>query len=228
MAVIEDKEFGTIAVRRGARSHAMKATVAPNGSLRVSVPSYAPLFMVKRMIAGSRNELRKLLDTRPQLELSDGMSIGKSHTLLIRRGATRSVRKQGLQLLLTLSATDSLQDPTLIADMRTHIQATLRKEAKAHLPKRIRYLADSFGFDYSSLRFTHASSRWGSCNSKQAISLNIALMGLPFELIDYVLIHELSHTRQLNHSAAFWAEVERCDPHYKQHRKLLKQYNPGI
>lgn len=228
MPVIEDKEFGTISVRKVARSSSMKATVAPNGLLRVSVPSYAPIFMVKRMIASSRDDLRALMNARPQIEIKDGMSIGKSHTLLLRRGATQSVRLQGLHLIVTLSTADSVNDASLISAVRTQILAILRKEAKHHLPMRIRYLADQHGFDFTSLRFTHASSRWGSCNNKKAISLNIALMNLPFELIDYVLVHELSHTKHLNHSQAFWNEVERVDPGYKLHRKQLKGFNPSI
>jgi predicted metal-dependent hydrolase len=228
MATIEDKEFGTITVRRVSRSSSMRATVAPSGSLRLSVPSYAPLFMVKRMIASSRSELRRLLDTRPALRLSDGMSIGKSHTLLVKRGAATSVKRTGLHVIATLGPGDSSDDPVIVDMVRTQMRAILRKEAKAHLPKRIAYLAQQHGFTYSSLRFTHASSRWGSCNNKQAISLNIALMNLPFELMDYVLIHELAHTEHLNHSKDFWNEVERVDPDFRSHRTQLKQYNPAV
>lgn len=228
MPTIEDKEFGPITVRRTGNSRSMKATVAPSGTLRISVPSYTPLFMVKRMIAGSRKELQLLLNTRPKLSLANGMRIGKSHTMFVRSGPSARIHLTGLQLIVTLAPEDSLEDSQLVNDVRTRIQAILRKEAKHHLPKRIRYIADRHGFDYSSLRFTHASSRWGSCNNKQAISLNIALMNLPFELIDYVLIHELAHTKHLNHGAAFWSEVEIADPAYKFHRKQLKQYNPSI
>lgn len=228
MPTLEDKEFGTITVRKTSSSRSMKATVAPNGTLRISVPSYTPMFMIRRMIAGSRDELRTLLDSRPKLVLSDGMQIGKSHTLLIRSAPTRSVKRSGNQLLLSLAPGDSLEDPETIDKVRTHILAILRREAKHHLPHRIRYLADTYGFEYTSLRFTHASSRWGSCNSKKAISLNIALMNLPYELIDYVLIHELSHTKHLDHSERFWKEVGRVDIEYLVHRKQLKRYNPGI
>lgn len=228
MPTIEDKEFGTVTIRKLSSSHSMKATVAPNGSLRISVPSYAPLFMVKRMIAGSRVELRLLLDTRPELILTDGMQIGKSHTLLLRSGSTRSMRRSANQLVVTLDQDDALSDREVIAELKKHILLILRREAKHHLPMRIRHLAAVHGFTYSSLRFTHASSRWGSCNSKQAISLNIALMNVPFELIDYVLIHELAHTKHLNHSQKFWQEVAWADPNYIEHRKQLKQYNPGI
>ena len=228
MTIIEDKEFGKVTVRKSSRSHTMKATVAPNGVLRLSVPSYAPIFMVKRMIASSRSELRALMDTRPQVVISDGQSIGKSHSMSVRTGHARSIRTNGLQLIITLAPQDDVLDPSLIEEVRSKCISLLRKEAKAHLPKRIKYISEQFGFNYSSLRFTHSSSRWGSCNSKKAISLNIALMNIPFELIDYVLIHELVHTVHLNHSKEFWAHVSSVDPDYQQHKKLLKTFNPHI
>ncbi len=228
MPTIEDKEFGTVTIRKLSSSRSMRATVAPNGLLRISVPSYAPLFMVKRMITGSRVELRRLLAARPELIITDGMQIGKSHTLVLRSSSVRSIRRSANQLLVTLAHGDSPGDREVITEVKKHVLAILRREAKHHLPMRIRHLASVHGFAYSSLRFTHASSRWGSCNSKQAISLNIALMNVPFELIDYVLIHELAHTKHLNHSKTFWQEVARVDPEYQKHRKHLKQYNPGI
>ena len=206
----------------------MRASLAPNGTLRVSVPTYMPLFMVRRMLTSMRPQIRELLSKRPALVLSDGMTIGKSHSLVVKPAQTRSVRLSGQQLILHLPATQVLADADVVADVRSHIQSILRREAKHHLPHRLRYVADTHGYDYSSVRFTHASSRWGSCNQKKAISLNIALMSLPFELIDYVLVHELAHTKHLDHSVRFWNEVERGDPDYKRHRKQLKAYDPGI
>lgn len=228
MSVISDRELGEITVRRNSNTRTMKATVAPNGQLRIILPSYVPLFMAKRMITSSRDQLRELLNTRPSLEITDGMQLGKSHSLHIRRGNQHSLRRSGNQLLLTLQEGEESADQHIVEEVRKEFLAILRREAKHHLPRRLQYLANAYGFTYSSLRFTHASSRWGSCNSKKAISLNIGLMKLPFELIDYVLIHELSHTKHLNHSPRFWEEVSRADPEYKQHRKQLKLHSPGV
>lgn len=206
----------------------MRATVSPSGSLRITVPAYTPGFMVKRMVAGSRDDLRALLQMHPTVEISDGQSVGKSHSMLVRRGSITSVKAAGRQIIVTTSSDDDLTDTALISAVRTKVIAALRREAKHHLPMRIKYLSDKHGFEFTALRFTHASSRWGSCNSKKAISLNIALMKLPFELIDYVLVHELAHTVHLNHSKEFWEEVKRVDPEFQSHRKLLKTFNPNI
>ncbi|MDR2336699.1 MAG: M48 family metallopeptidase [Candidatus Nomurabacteria bacterium] len=104
----------------------------------------------------------------------------------------------------------------------------LRGKAKRFLPVRLRELAKLGGFTYEKVRFSHSSSRWGSCSNNGTISLNIALMKLPPALIDYVLIHELAHTRQMNHSADFWQEVEKYDRNYKKHRKMLKLHSPNV
>lgn len=228
MATIEDKEFGTVQVRKVSKSRMMRASVAPNGTLRVSVPALTPLFVVKRMISSSRDDIRALFDLRPQIKIEDGSAIGKSHTMIVRSGAITSVKRQGLQIVVTIGPADSTQAAGVISLVHTQVLAALRKEAKHHLPARIKYLASKYDMNYSGLRFTHASSRWGSCNSKKAISLNIALMTLPFELIDYVLLHELAHTIHMDHSKRFWEQVASTDPDYKAHRSQLKRYNPAI
>jgi predicted metal-dependent hydrolase len=185
---------------------------------------------VKRLIKSSRQELRDMLSqAQPSTEYTDGMQIGKSHTLIVRRtsGAMQSVRR-GQQIILTLPEGKSLQDPDVVRELRDTIIAALRVEAKSYLPKRLSFLATKGGFSYKKVRFSHASGRWGSCTSEGTISLNIALMKLPFELIDYVIIHELAHTRHMNHSPEFWQLVSEGDPLYKEHRRSIKQEAPTI
>lgn len=229
MTTIHDDEFGDIPVRRSVRSSAIRISVAPSGSLRASLPAYAPLFTLKRLINSSRNQLRKMLEQQaPAYELSDGQQVGKSHHLRIIRSSKRSIKRYKQQITIILGPDDSLSDPIVIKEARTAIAAALRVEAKSYLPKRLEYLAKALGYSYEKLRFSHASGRWGSCSSSGTISLNIALMKLPHELIDYVLIHELAHTKQMNHSSKFWNLVEDADPSYKLHRTLLRKHSPTI
>ena len=108
----------------------------------------------------------------------------------------------------------------------------LMKQAREYLPYRLEYLAKLYGYEYDRVRFSHASTRWGSCTRHAdgtiVISLNIGLMQVPEILRDYVLIHELAHINHPDHSAAFWAEVGRNDPKFKEHRRKLKALSPGV
>ena len=104
----------------------------------------------------------------------------------------------------------------------------LMKRAKEYLPYRLEYHAELYGYKYDKIRLTHANTRWGSCSSNRTISLNIGLMQVPEPLRDYVILHELAHLNHMDHSAAFWAEVGSHDKHYKDHRRRLKQFTPGV
>lgn len=159
-----------------------------------------------------------------------GMQIGKSHTLIIREASVTkaAAARHGQQIVVSLPPNKKPHDTDVTRIIRDGVIEALRVEAKSYLTKRLAYLARQGEYHYQRIRFSHASGRWGSCSSNGTISLNIALMKLPFELIDYVLIHELSHTIHMNHSDAFWAVVETGDPHYRIHRRNLKKENPSI
>lgn len=231
MPTITDEEFGTITIRRSPRASHVKIRVAPDGSLRASLPLYAPVFMLKRLIKSSRDELRDMMRRQlPDYSFENGMQIGKSHTLVVMPSlaSTPDVARHKQQIIVKLPSDYDLADPDVTQKIRAVMQEALRTEAKSYLPKRLAFLADKLGCDYERVRFSHAGGRWGSCSTSGTISLNIALMKLPHELIDYVLVHELSHTKQMNHSQAFWQLVGMGDPHYKLHRKALKLHSPSI
>ncbi len=229
MPIIQDEEFGKITIRRSARATQVRLRVAPDGTLRASLPLYAPTFLVKRLLKSSRTELRELLtQSQPTNSYTNGMRIGKSHTIIVEPSSSFSVSRRGQQVIVRLPGNVTLEHPSVVRAVRDGVIAALRLEAKSYLPKRLAFLAQKFGLSYEKVRFSHASGRWGSCSSQGTISLNIALMKLPFELIDYVIIHELAHTRHMNHSPEFWDLVALADPDYKQHRRTLKQEIPTI
>jgi len=230
MPTITDEEFGAIVVRRSTRATQVRLRVAPDGTLRASMPLYAPLFLLRRLVKSSRPQLRKMLEqASPVSEYTEGQQIGKSHTLVVRRDAARlEVKRAKQQIVVNLPAGKALVDTEVVRMIRDESIAALRLESKSYLPKRLSYLAKQHGYTYEKVRFSHASSRWGSCSSTGTISLNIALMKLPFELIDYVIIHELAHTVEMNHSTAFWARVAEGDSGYILHRRQLKKEVPSI
>jgi len=231
MPTIQDEEFGKITIRRSARATQVRVRVAPDGTLRASLPLRAPMFLVKHLLKTSRIELRKiLLQAKPEYQFVNGMQIGKSHTLVIQTTNNQipTITKHGQQIIVKLPVDLQLNNPIIARRVRDTVIAALRLEAKSYLPKRLSFLAQKLNLTYAQARFSHASGRWGSCSSNGTISLNIALMKLPFELIDYVIIHELSHTKQMNHGPIFWSLVAQADPNYKIHRKSLKLQNPTI
>ncbi len=231
MPIIQDKEFGKITIRRSPRATQVRIRVAPDGTLRASIPIYAPILLVKNLLKNSRQEIQKIMaQAKPVYQYVNGMQIGKSHTLIIQNtdNHTTTVATHGQQIIVKLPSNISPANPIISRQIRDAIIAALRLEAKSYLPKRLSYLAQKYGYKYSQIRFSHASGRWGSCSSNGTISLNIALMKLPFEQIDYVIIHELSHTIQMNHSKDFWLLVEKADPYYRQHRRALKSQSPTI
>ncbi len=231
MPIINDKEFGPITVRRSALATSVRIRVSPAGELRISAPPYTPLLLIRRFVNSSRSKLRPLLVSHhQQMVFKSDMAIGKSHHLSVApvRVSTTSVKRTGQQIIVRLAENENMADSSVQSLIRGEVITALRREAKSYLPKRLAYLAKQYDYQFTRVRFSHASSRWGSCSTKGTISLNIALMKLPFELIDYVLLHELAHTQQMNHSQEFWSTLSQTNPDYKLHRRALKQESPSI
>jgi predicted metal-dependent hydrolase len=92
------------------------------------------------------------------------------------------------------------------------------------LSARLNQLAGKYGFTYNRLFIRNQRTRWGTCSSRNNISLNINLLKLPQELQDYVMLHELAHTKHKNHSREFWAEMDRLVGDAKKLRKQMRSY----
>ncbi len=106
--------------------------------------------------------------------------------------------------------------------------AALAKEAKKYIPGRVEYYAGLIGVEYGRIAIRCQKTRWGSCSSKGNLNFNCLLMLVPEDIRDYVIVHELCHLIELNHSPAFWAEVGKYIPDYKEKRKWLKENGSSI
>lgn len=100
---------------------------------------------------------------------------------------------------------------------------TLAQEALEDLPVRVKRYAPLVGVTYGRITIRNQRTRWGSCSSKGNLNFNCLLMLCPPEIRDYVVVHELCHRREMNHSPRFWAEVEKILPDYKEKQKWLKE-----
>ena len=120
-------------------------------------------------------------------------------------------------------------DEGLQAWLRKVIEEALRGNAKIILPPRLYMLSQKHNLPYQSVKINSSSGRWGSCSARRNINLSFYLVLLPKHLIDYVLLHELSHTREMNHGERFWALLDELTEGKAQAlRKELKEYRTEI
>ena len=116
---------------------------------------------------------------------------------------------------------------------REHMKPLLNREAISHTKKRARsyfkqrlyHYAERYGYIFNAVWLSGAKTRWGSCSANNNIRLNWKLMFADPRVIDYVVVHELVHTRYKNHQKNFWAEVANMHPSYKEDRKWLKDHS---
>lgn len=104
----------------------------------------------------------------------------------------------------------------------------LADRAKKVIPDKVRHYADIIGVDYGRITIRNQRTRWGSCSGKGNLNFNCLLMLTPEDVQDYVVIHELCHRKEMNHSPKFWAEVAKIMPDYKRKRKWLKENSGEI
>lgn len=229
MAELIDEQYGRVVVRRHRSARGISMKFLPSGELQVTTPPLTPHRLIVWTLNSSRDKLEKLRHAQSaQKTYHNGQQIGQSHRIIVVGADMSVVSKDKNHLIVRLTPGQSVEDTAVQTRIRGLVKKALRSEAEVYLPARLRVLAERYGFRYGSVRLAHQQTRWGSRSSNGTISLNIALMNLPLELIDYVLIHELSHTKHMNHSTTFWREVERCMPDYKLRRRQTKTYSPHL
>lgn len=105
------------------------------------------------------------------------------------------------------------------------LSKTDRMKIQLKIGKRVRHYCEIMGVTVGYVTVKNQKTRWGSCSAKGNVNFNYQLAFLPDELLDYVVIHELAHRRHMDHSMAFWAEVEKYCPDYRERRERLKEYS---
>jgi predicted metal-dependent hydrolase len=191
----------------------------PDGTVRLTIPrrgtiSAAQEFAVRN--TGWLEEQFRRLATKPKLPTTWQIGIEilfRGETVRIESDAGGSIR----------FGTERLKVADSTADFRLAIQKHLRQLAGQELLRRVMELAGAHGIQVSRVSVRNQKSRWGSCSRQGTISLNWRLVQTPVFVRDYIILHELAHRRQMNHSNKFWQEVERLCPNYLMAEKWLKQ-----
>lgn len=214
--------------RRGNRS--LRLTVAADGTVRVTMPVWAP-YQAGAAFAESRRSWI-LAHNKSQSELLiNGQPIGKTHRLFFEQSALVQTVKTSVrraEVVVTHRFDQLSTDDDVQAAAQTASWRALRTQSRVLLGKRLSQLAGTHGFSYHSLTIKRMKTRWGSCDQHGNIVLNLFLVQLPWEYIDYVIIHELTHTRVLNHGPDFWQEFERHLPDARALKRQMKRFQPTL
>ena len=135
-----------------------------------------------------------------------------------------SLKEGKLKLFFPVAC--DISQPANQKKIKEAIIHVLRREAKRVLPEKTAFFAQKEGFSYNQIRINSSRSRWGSCSAKKNINFSLFLLLLPERLIDYVVLHELAHTIEMNHGERFWQLLERlCDGKAKMLREEMKNYS---
>ena len=217
----------TVFKRRSSRS--IRLSLTASGEVRVSLPFWVP-YKTGVTFAESRREW--ILEQRQvPATLTEGQLIGKQHRLHFRvsaKSVKTSSRLTDDLVIITHPLTTPASDPAVQTVVNKAAIRALRQEATIALPPRLRQLAVEHHFRYQNVTIKQLTSRWGSCDQHQRIALNLFLMQLPWELIDYVLLHELVHTQHMDHGADFWAALDKVVPGAKQRRAEIRKHKPVV
>lgn len=109
-----------------------------------------------------------------------------------------------------------------VRDIKKSIEKFYRKKAEEVIHDRLQFFNEYYGFRYNRVTLRNQKTRWGSCSMLKNLNFNWRLIMAPIEVIDYVVVHEMCHLKQMNHSFRFWALVAEAIPNYKEVRKWLR------
>ena len=229
---IEDAELGTITWKVNAKARRMTFRTKPEGVF-ATVPTGTTPKEVKMAIETLRPKLLKAKEKakpKPLIDLSYRIDAEFFKLSLVSGNRERFLSHSELgEMRIICPPNADFNDAGLQEWLKKVIVEALRRNAKIVLPPRLYMLSMKHGLPYEQLKINSSKGRWGSCSAKKHINLSCYLMLLPSHLIDYVLLHELAHTKEMNHSEKFWALLDKLtDGKAKALRKELMQFNINI
>lgn len=234
--LVEDLSGIAVTFFKSTKAKRINITLKPFAGVRVCVPSSVSFKQAKtatqKRMGWIQSQVSKMKRVENQYTVftSNTKFQTRSHSLVLKRVDAEALRSFVANSKITVFIPNSLNilDAVVQTEIRTAIVRALRKEAKDYLPVRVAILAAKHNFTYKNTAIKNAKTRWGSCSFENNINLNLHLMRLPEHLIDYVILHELVHTRVKNHSKDFWQLLQLVSGNAKGLDKEVKCYSTHI
>ena len=222
-----------ITLYRSKKAKNINISIRPFKGVRVAVPRLASFRQAKQFVVIRKHWIEKHAAQMKQFE--DRQTVFNWDTQFKTKYRTLNLIKSKIdvisynytenQLVVQIPESESILNSDVQDFIVNAIEKTYRLEAKAYLPNRVEKLAKTYDLVYKKVKINNAKTRWGSCSSENNINLSLQLMRLPDYLIDYVILHELAHTKVKNHSTQFWYFLDALTENKaKKLDKELKSY----
>lgn len=228
---LSDGEKYPYQVKNSKRAKHLRIKLSNNGELIIVLPNQVSIKHAHSFIQSKldwiEKHLKNIASNPKQLSKPDSLSlklIGEEWLIQYtfeETGKVELVEKPNF-ILEVVGQTDDIKV------IKRVLNLWCQKKARVPFVSMLESLAEKHGFHYQKLSIRSQKTRWGSCSSNKNINLNSKLLLVTDEVVRYVIIHELCHTVEMNHSHRFWSLVEDCDPNYLVHRKSLKRQGKHI
>lgn len=220
------KEFDIEGIRiriiKNKRNRRIRLTIS-NNEVKVSIPYFVPYLEGLKFAKTKLNWIKTKI--KPKTFYQEGQKIGKYHSLMIKAADQTKPTSRIGDIFIDIKYPDILDINSLEVQkyIELKVNKALKIQAQKLIPKRVEYLAQKYGFEYQNIQIKHLKTRWGSCDSHKNLTFNLKLMNLEWELIDYVILHELTHTKHMHHQKSFWDDLISISPNAKILRNKLKE-----
>lgn len=221
---------GPVTLVKRTANRSLRLTVTSAG-VRVSMPKWTPFSAGHAFALQHTDWIQAELAKQTGSVLESGQRIGKMHYLRFEHVlGTQPItsRVTATEVIVRLGPSETIAEHDVQERARLASIRALKREAERLLPPRLANLAEKHGKHYASVSVKLLKRRWGSCDNHQNIVLNLYLMELPWEYVDYVLLHELTHTVEMNHGTGFWNLLAEMLPRARDISRSLRRHQPGI
>lgn len=228
--IINYPEIGDVIVSKRKSSRSVRLTIDHDGNIRVTLPHWAPYKVAEAFVISKSAWIKESKTKVYNHIFVPNERIGKNHRIVFIPSINKTVTAKVLPTQIVIKHPQSINyDASEVQKIaRRYCIKALKQQAVNLLPNRLSHLAVRYGFSYKKVTIKAMRSRWGSCSSDKTITLNCYLMQLPWDLIDYVLLHELVHTNIMAHGSPFWTELGRYVSNLSTKRRLIKEHKPSL
>lgn len=219
--VLDGEDPVTVTLKRSAQARKLSLRVSRlDGRVTLTMPRFVPeaeavAFLHEKEVWLRRNLMHQVLPKTPALGVTFPV-LGSAYEIVEGKG--RSARIEGAQLIVP--GGEKMLLPRLTAFLKLQARLRLREASDRY--------AEALGVEYGKITIRDTRSRWGSCTSDGNLMYSWRLVMAPDDVLDYVAAHEVAHLLEMNHSAAYWANVARVCPQYRRHREWLRTHGQSL